>query len=89
MVLVLKIDKGKIRSHIKRQLLLNHPELQKQFTKRLSLNAFVFIQGYLKCLTQMGETPMEAKEVEILVLQEAYEFVYNTITKENEATRGS
>jgi len=81
--MVHEIKKGKLKKFIRQRLLEYFPDYLSHFNKKLLNNALIFTQGYLKCLLQMGETPMKVEDIESLVLQEAYEHILDKIRNES------
>jgi hypothetical protein len=72
-------DKDSFIKLVKFNLLMFYPESQSLFTRKIMNEAMIYISGYFKCLKEMGEEPMRDREINILLMEEAIEYIKNRL----------
>lgn len=76
---LIKVTKPDVATHVKIRMLQSNPEWSQYVTRRLILDALIFIDGFGRCLIEYVEPPYNEDDIKSFLKEEAFIFVYSKI----------
>ncbi len=81
---IVNVVKSDISTYVKIKMLQVQPEWNHLITRKLIMDALVFIDGFGSCLKEYMQPPIEKEAVQDFLKSEAFSYIYGRIEREVE-----